>query len=434
MASPLEYSSASVDRIAQARAQLRARRVALRCEPLGELPRLVLALAAHPAGRVREDPEHERRDDPRVAVAVAERARADEPEPEDDRQQHAAVDREHGDAREPEQERDLARPLAPQRGEVERRGGHRAADEEERARHVQEQQPVVLAHARENTNVDETRRHLQLLTETIEAVNSTLDLEEVLGLVARKVADALGADACFVYLYDERGARARAPRDARDARRGDDEAPAAAARPGHHRRRRGGAAAGDAAGGRAPRSALQGVPEPAGGPLPVDPRRADPRARHARGRAQRPHDRAARVHAGGDRPAARDRGAGGAVDPARAAVRRGAAARRRAGGARAHLGGGVGLALPRGVARRDRAHDDGRARRDGCGARARRRRDRVARGPQRRVRRAAAAALARAADRRARLRPRHAVLRRRPAAARRRSRTTRPSRSSTGAR
>ena len=52
--------------------------------------------------------------------------------------------------------------------------------------------------------MDETRRHLQLLTETIDAVNSTLDLEEVLGLVARKVADALGADACFVYLYDAR--------------------------------------------------------------------------------------------------------------------------------------------------------------------------------------------------------------------------------------
>ena len=42
------------------------------------------------------------------------------------------------------------------------------------------------------------------MTETIAAVNSTLDLEEVLSLVARKVADALGADACFVYLYDER--------------------------------------------------------------------------------------------------------------------------------------------------------------------------------------------------------------------------------------
>jgi len=52
--------------------------------------------------------------------------------------------------------------------------------------------------------VDASARHLRLLTETIEAVNSTLDLEEVLALVATKVADALGADACFVYLYDER--------------------------------------------------------------------------------------------------------------------------------------------------------------------------------------------------------------------------------------
>jgi two-component system, sensor histidine kinase PdtaS len=51
--------------------------------------------------------------------------------------------------------------------------------------------------------VDETARHLRLLTETIAVVNSTLDLEEVLSLVAREVADALGADACFVYLYDE---------------------------------------------------------------------------------------------------------------------------------------------------------------------------------------------------------------------------------------
>ena len=51
----------------------------------------------------------------------------------------------------------------------------------------------------------ETRdRHLRLLTETIEAVNATLDLQEVLELVARKVADALATDACFVYLYDER--------------------------------------------------------------------------------------------------------------------------------------------------------------------------------------------------------------------------------------
>src|SRR3954451_8278930 len=52
--------------------------------------------------------------------------------------------------------------------------------------------------------MDETARHLRLLTETIAAVNSTLDLEEVLSLVAREVAEALEADACFVYLYDER--------------------------------------------------------------------------------------------------------------------------------------------------------------------------------------------------------------------------------------
>ncbi len=51
----------------------------------------------------------------------------------------------------------------------------------------------------------ETRdRHLKLLTQTIEAVNSTLDLQEVLSQVATNVAAALEADACFVYLYDER--------------------------------------------------------------------------------------------------------------------------------------------------------------------------------------------------------------------------------------
>jgi two-component system, sensor histidine kinase PdtaS len=53
--------------------------------------------------------------------------------------------------------------------------------------------------------MDARERHLRLLTETIEAVNSTLDLQEVLALVATKVADALATDACFVYLYDERG-------------------------------------------------------------------------------------------------------------------------------------------------------------------------------------------------------------------------------------
>ncbi|MET0938952.1 MAG: GAF domain-containing protein [Gaiellaceae bacterium] len=53
------------------------------------------------------------------------------------------------------------------------------------------------------TAADTPTRHLRLLTETISAVNSSLDLQEVLELVASKVADALGTDACFVYLYDE---------------------------------------------------------------------------------------------------------------------------------------------------------------------------------------------------------------------------------------
>jgi two-component sensor histidine kinase/putative methionine-R-sulfoxide reductase with GAF domain len=53
--------------------------------------------------------------------------------------------------------------------------------------------------------MNRSERHLRLVTETIEAVNSTLDLEELFELIATKVAEALVADACFVYLYDERG-------------------------------------------------------------------------------------------------------------------------------------------------------------------------------------------------------------------------------------
>src|SRR3954452_1019582 len=52
--------------------------------------------------------------------------------------------------------------------------------------------------------MEKHERHLKLLTDTIDAVNSTLDLEEVLARVATKVAQALESDACFVYLYDER--------------------------------------------------------------------------------------------------------------------------------------------------------------------------------------------------------------------------------------
>src|SRR5919198_5207154 len=51
--------------------------------------------------------------------------------------------------------------------------------------------------------MDDSARHLRLLTEAIAAVNSTLQLDEVFDLIAHKVSEALGTDACFVYLYDE---------------------------------------------------------------------------------------------------------------------------------------------------------------------------------------------------------------------------------------
>jgi two-component sensor histidine kinase/putative methionine-R-sulfoxide reductase with GAF domain len=52
--------------------------------------------------------------------------------------------------------------------------------------------------------VNRTERHLRLITETIAAVNGTLDLGELFELIALRVAEAIEADACFVYLYDER--------------------------------------------------------------------------------------------------------------------------------------------------------------------------------------------------------------------------------------
>ena len=51
--------------------------------------------------------------------------------------------------------------------------------------------------------MDSSARHLALLTRTIEVVNSSLDLQEVMEAIADEVASALGTDACFVYLYDE---------------------------------------------------------------------------------------------------------------------------------------------------------------------------------------------------------------------------------------
>ena len=51
--------------------------------------------------------------------------------------------------------------------------------------------------------MNESARHLALLTRTTEVVNSSLDLQEVMEAIAHEVAAALETDACFVYLYDE---------------------------------------------------------------------------------------------------------------------------------------------------------------------------------------------------------------------------------------
>src|SRR5262245_55711794 len=154
-----------------------------------------------------------------------------EPESEDQRP---------GSARADDRGRDLCdrphRDDGPRRVDVARRHDEVPEDDDrsrecERAQEMEPEQPAVECHAESHdgaayaagspprkgeragyprasfpatiAGVDTTARHLRLLTETIAAVNSSLDLEEVLALVASKVADALDTDACFVYLYEE---------------------------------------------------------------------------------------------------------------------------------------------------------------------------------------------------------------------------------------
>src|SRR6185312_11192639 len=54
-----------------------------------------------------------------------------------------------------------------------------------------------------STTSDRATRHVELLTDTVAAVSSSLDLAEVLERIASRVADAMATDACFLYLYEE---------------------------------------------------------------------------------------------------------------------------------------------------------------------------------------------------------------------------------------
>src|SRR6266540_277973 len=211
--------------------------------------------------------------------------------------------------------------------------------------------------------MDASARHLRVLTETIAAVNSTLDLQEVLGLVASKVAEALEADACFVYLYDDQADElvlrathgTRVEEMTRTPRMKPGEGPS--------------------------RPPVQGLSEPAGGPVRVDPRGPDPGTGEARGGSERADDRAARVLRGGDGSPRGHCCPGRADDRAREALRRRAGARFRAGGAVEDLGGRLRVALPRGVARGNREDDDGGGWRDRRCARPRGRAQRRSRRP-----------------------------------------------------
>ncbi len=278
-------------------------------------------------------------------------------------------------------------------------------------------------------------RHLKLLTDTIEAVNSTLDLEEVLTQVATKVADALHADACFVYLYDDRAGELvlRATHGTRVEEM--------TQRP---RMRPGEGITGSAAESREPvMIAARANVDPRFKNFPNLPEDeyesilAVPilaRGERLEGalniRTREPRD----VHRGRGRAAARDRRAGRPVDRAREAVRGGAAARARARGARPDLRGRLGGALSRGVARGDREDDDGRAPGDRGGALC----SRTARSPGRRGRRTSTRSASRFAGAAARSASSSPTARRRSpsptASCSRRSPSRRRSRSSTGGR
>src|SRR6185503_6526072 len=102
-----------------------------------------------------------------------------------------------------------ARPAAPARPSYGGRIRARDAEPARRRRLVQLRPDDRRARARRRRAehprlMDEAARHLALLTRTTEVVNSSLDLQDVLEAIAHEVAAALGTDACFVYLYDDR--------------------------------------------------------------------------------------------------------------------------------------------------------------------------------------------------------------------------------------
>lgn len=176
-------------------------------ELFGKQPRFFVGFAADAAGRHCCDPQDDCEDDPRCAEAEFVVAR-DEAKAECERDDCAKPYERHGEACDAEKRGDFAWLAAATCEKADDCGEHATTEKQECPGDVKGKDPFVCGnHDREaypSARMDVRERHLRLLTETIEAVNSTLDLEEVLSQVASKVANALHADACFVYLYDDR--------------------------------------------------------------------------------------------------------------------------------------------------------------------------------------------------------------------------------------
>ena len=137
------------ERIADARVQLRARRVSLGGEPLGVDPRLLVTFPAACRRALRDGPDDERREDPTVAVmSYSSRSRTSQmPKPSvrsiADRWIAAAATASAGAAARSRSAAHAAarRCRAPQ-------ATTDSAEKQERSRDVEEEEPLVLAHAR----------------------------------------------------------------------------------------------------------------------------------------------------------------------------------------------------------------------------------------------------------------------------------------------
>ena len=265
---------------------------------------------------------------------------------------------------------------------------------------------------------NDAARHLALLTRTTEVVNSSLDLQEVMEAIAHEVAAALETDSAYVYLYDE-----RTDELVLRATHGTSVALATKA----PRMRRGEGITGAAAADRAPVmiaadahldprfKAFPNLPEDDYASILAVPILAreklegalNVRTREPRAFTQAEVDLLMTI--------------AGQVAQSIEHAKLYAQAQRRVHEleALARISEAVSESLYLEESLEAIVQDDGRVdARHRRGDRARGRPHRVARGPGRGACRAAAAALARPHDRRARRRPRHAVLRRRPAAAR----------------